>query len=75
MDEYTHTVTITESQDDAELGQLTYGFFNSTDAWSFFKQEEEYIIEEFHRMPNHTDGQTFEYSKGGFVRTVELKEL
>lgn len=75
MAEFTYTVTITETMDDAQTGDLTYGFFNSQDAWSFFKQEEEYIIEEFHRFPKHIDGQTFEYSKDGFVRKVELKEL
>lgn len=77
MAEITHTVTVTEFVDDELSFNKQYGFTNRDDAWSFFKQEEEYIIETFHVMPRHLDGQTFmfELSSAGLRQYVELEDI
>lgn len=76
MAEITHTVTVYTYADGELLDTFPYGFTNRDDAWSFFKQEEECAIEEFHTMPRHIDGQTFTYNYGGiFGRIVELEDI
>lgn len=76
MTEITHTVTVYTYGDGELLNTTPYGFTNRDDAWSFFKQEEEYAIEEFHTMPRHIDGQTFTYNYGGIgSRIVELEDI
>ena len=75
MAEITHTVTVTEWVNDELTFHRQYGFTNRDDAWSFFVQEEECAIEEFHVMPRHTDGQTFTVKTAYFTRTVELEDI
>jgi hypothetical protein len=77
MADITHTVTVTEFIDNELSFERQYGFTNRDDAWSFFKQEEEYIIETFHVMPHHLDGQTFmfELSAAGLRQYVELEDI
>lgn len=75
MTEITHTVTVTEWVNEELTFNRQYGFTNREDAWSFFVQEEEFAIEEFHVMPRHIDGQIFTVKKDGFTRTVELEDI
>ena len=74
-DEITHTVTLNEWVNDELTFTRQYGFTSRDDAWSFFIQEEECIIGEFHVMPYHINGQLFTVKTADFTRTVELEDI